>query len=598
MTVSVRDASAHRGLLDNHVQAIRQGESAASRLRGWLAPRLLWFVLLVFVFVVSIIPLIYVVNSAFYKETDMGLSAQRSFEALIDVYTTREYLKLLFNALSLATVVALLSMVIGVLMALIIGRTDIRGKPTWDLLITMPLFLSPFTGLISWVALGSEKTGFINVALRPFFSLFVKDPQPLINIWTYAGMVWVMFLFFCPFAYMFTVGSLRGMDTSMEEAARTVGASYPQTLLKITLPMSSPAIFAAALLILILGAEMYTIPGIIGTTAGFDTLPWRMYHDMTIFPVKHAHAAAAGTILMICTAAGIYMQHRMTRKSERFITITGKGFRGTPVRLGRWKWAAIAVLAFYVGSAVILPFGSLLMMSLMKFSAPMITRDIFTLEHYDALFTNPALREALFHTIEVSFAAGVACVLVGFLISYSEVRRPSASARFLAFLAILPVAVPGVVYGAGLLWTYLRTPLYGSLTILLLAYIAKFLPYGVIISRSGILQIHPELEQSARMSGAGQTRALTAITLPLLKSSLVALFFFVMLMSIKELAASVLLYTERSQVLSVLTWHYMDNGNYQFAAAAAVVQTVIIIGIIVITRLIFRVSLNRTMGQA
>ena len=167
------------------------------------------------------------------------------------------------------------------------------------------------------------------------------------------------------------------------------------------------------------------------------------------------------------------------------------------------------------------------------------------------------------------------------------------SFRLLSFLGALPVAVPGLVYGIGLLWAYIQTPLYGTAWVLLMAYIAKFLPYGIMVSRSGILQIDPELEQSARMSGAGPLHAMVAITMPLMRITLVAILFFVMLQSIKELSASVLLYTQKSQVLSVLTWHYMDSGNYQFAAAIGVVQTLIMVALVLGARRIFGVQLAR-----
>jgi iron(III) transport system permease protein len=188
-------------------------------------------------------------------------------------------------------------------------------------------------------------------------------------------------------------------------------------------------------------------------------------------------------------------------------------------------------------------------------------------------------------------------VLIGVIISFGELRRPNLMTVLLAFVSVLPVAVPGIVYGVGLMWTFLRTPFYGGTIVLLLAYVAKFLPFSVVVSRSGILQIHPELEQSARMSGATGLIALRAITMPLLKPTLIGILFFVMLNSIKELSASVLLYSQRSQVLSVLTWNYMDAGNYQLAAAVGVVQTVMMILLVVITRAAFGIKLENALAK-
>lgn len=564
---------------------------------GWGAERLLWLVLAVVVFVVAIVPLIYTVDASFYAETRFGLSNKRSIEAVLNVYTGLNYLSYLMNALLLAAIVTVLSMVAGVAMAVLIARTDIPFKGVLDLLIIMPLFLSPFTGLISWIALGSANTGFINVAIVSTLKLLGFDVGPLFNIWTFSGAVWVMFLFFCPFAYLFTVGNLKAMDASLEEAARMSGASPLQALFRITLPMAVPSLLASGLLIFILSAEMYTIPGIIGSTAGFTTLPWQVYVDSTAAPVHRAHAAAAGTMLLWVTIFGVWLQRRITRNSERYVTVGGKGVRGRPIVLGRGLWVALACVGAYVLCADIMPFGAILLSSFMKYSAPSITADILTFTHYEQIFTLQDVRTALWNTIWLAVLSGIGCVLIGVVISYMEVRRPSLGTKFVAFIGVLPVAVPGLVYGIGLVWVYLKTPLYGTPWVLLLAYLAKFLPYGIVVSRSAILQIHPELEQSARMSGATGLMTLRRITAPLAKPTLIAILFFVMLMSIKELSASVLLYNQSSQILSVLTWQYMDAGNYQFASALGVVQTLMMIALVVITRALFNVRLEQAMAK-
>ncbi|MGI6856287.1 ABC transporter permease [Mesorhizobium sp. 1B3] len=563
----------------------------------WGGERLVWALLAIAVFVIAIVPLIYTVNAAFYGETRTGLSNERDLTAILNVYFGAEYLGYLANALVLAVVVTALSLFVGVGMAILMARTDLPFKNTLDLLIIMPLFLSPFTGLIAWITLGSQKTGFVNVAYKTLFNTLGIDVSPLINIWSYGGVAWVMFLFFCPFAYLFTVGNLRAMDSSLEEAARMSGATPFQALTRITLPMALPAILASGLLIFILAAEMYTIPGIIGGTAGFTTLPWKIFQDSTVFPVHRAHAAAAGTMLLWITILGVWLQRRITRRSERFVTVSGKGFRGRPLSLGRKRWLALAAIGVYVLSADILPFGALILSSFMKYSAPTLTSDVFTLTHYQQIFTLQDMRAALWNTTWLAVLCGTICVLVGLLISFMEVRRPSHATRVVAFMGVLPVAVPGLVYGIGLLWAYIQTPIYGTPWILLLAFVAKFLPYGIVVSRSAVIQLHPELEQSARMSGATGLVALRKITMPLLKPTLIAILFFVMLMSIKELSASVLLYSQKSQVLSVLTWHYMDAGNYQFAAAIGVLQTVMMIGLVIFTRAIFRVQMEKALSK-
>ena len=549
------------------------------------------------VLALAVIPLVYVFDAQFYKETRVGLSEERSLDAVKAVYASAQYLGYLANALILAALVTALSLVVGVVLALLVARTDLSHKSLWDTMITLPLYLSPFTGLMAWITLGSEKTGFINHFLRKILGVFIANPKPLVNIWSYGGVVFIMFLFFCPFVYLFTVGSLRSMNTSLEEAARMSGATAITGLRKITLPMCLPAILASGLLVFVLSVEMYTVPGIIGATVGFTTLPWKIFEDSTAIPVHRAHAAAGGCLLLFVTIAGVWLQNRLTHVSSRFVTVGGKGFQGRPIALGKYSWLAVGIIFLYVLLADILPFGALLIASFMRFSASMITPDLFTTKHYVAFFTTQNMMAALWNTIFLAVLTGIICVLLGFVISLMDLRRPSPVTKSIAFLSILPVAVPGLVYGLGLLWTYLQTPLYGTIWILLLAHVAKMLPYGVIVSRSGLLQLHPELEESARMCGATPTRAIASITAPLIKPTLIAILFFVMLNSIKELSASILLYSSNSHILSVLTWHYMDNGDYQYAAAIGIIQTAIMIGIVLITRMLFRARLEAAFGQ-
>ncbi len=564
----------------------------------WGGEKVLWLVLAVGVILVAIVPLVYTIDAAFYREIRTGLAPDRSLTAVMNVYFGAEYLGYLASALWLATIVTAGSLVVGVAMALLMARTDLPAKNTLEMLIIMPLYLSPFTGLIAWITLGSEKTGFINVAISAVLGRVGLDPGPLVNIWNYSGVAWVMFLFFCPFAYLFTVGNLRAMDSSLEEAARTSGATAFQAMMRVTIPMCTPAILASGILIFVLAAEMYTIPGIIGSTAGFTTLPWKIYQDATVFPVHAAHAAAGGTMLLWITIFGVWLQRRITKRSERYVTVTGKGFRGKPLPLGLWKPAALLFIGLYILCADVLPFGALLLSSFMKYSAPMITPEIFTANHYIQIFTFQNIRDALWNTIYLAVLSGAICVLVGLVISFMEVRRASPATRLIAFLGVLPVAVPGLVYGLGLIWAYIQTPLYGTVWVLLLAYVAKFLPYGIMVSRSAIIQVHPDLEEGARMSGASGLTTLRAITMPLLKPTLIAILFFVMLMSIKELSASLLLYTQNSQVLSVLTWHFMDAGNYQFAAAIGMIQTLMMVALVVLTRWIFGVRLENALAKS
>lgn len=237
----------------------------------------------------------------------------------------------------------------------------------------------------------------------------------------------------------------------------------------------------------------------------------------------------------------------------------------------------------------------MLLTSLMKFTPGPIGIEVFTLKHYVAIFASPALLTAIFNSLLLAVLAGAICTGLGFAISVFAERNPSRLNALLGGAAMLPLAVPGLVYGLGLSRAFLGVGLSGSIWVLLCAFVAKFLPYGVILSRAGLRQMPPELKESARLSGAGPLSATAAITLQLFKPAQATAMIFVMLNSLRELSASVLLTSQDSAVLSMLTWHYMDAGDYQFAAAIAVVQTLILLALVGLAQGALNLRLDRAL---
>lgn len=576
--------------------------SLLERARGYLVNQgyiatLLWLALAAALFVVVIVPLIFVADLSLRKDLRWEVSDYFSLDSIRSVYLGAEYLSALVGALKLGAFVTVLSVTVGLGLALAVARTDVPQKGLLNLLVIMPMFLSPFNGLIAWLALGSSRTGFLNIWISDLAALFGFDVGPVFNMMTYSGAVWVMFLFFTPYIYLFTVGSLTTMDASLEEASRSCGAGTLKTLWSITLPMCLPAVLAGALLVFILSSETYTIPGVIGPTAGFNVLSWVIYENATMPPIRQAHAAAAATMLLFATIAGILLQRYATRQSEKYVTIVGKGRRVSTIRLGRRKYLVLAFILAYIFLSTILPLGTLILSSFMKYSATTITADLFTFNHYRNFYEHAATRTALTNTVLLAVGAAFVCTIVGAVISLGEIRTKRLTPKLLAFFCVLPVAVPGVVYGIGLQWLYLKTALYGTTIVLFLAFVAKFLPYGLMVSRSSILQVHPELEQCGRVCGAGPFRVFHTITGPLISTGLLSALVLIMLLCIKEISASLILYTSGSTVLSVLTWSQVEAGEYQSAAAIGVVQTLLIMILFFAVRFIFSVRLEQSVGK-
>lgn len=577
------------------------GESAVRRARTWHSSLTwsipFWLGLAAILLLIVIVPLVFVLELALREDLRWEVSDYFSLRTLINVYAGSEYLKALWGALILGAIVTSMCIVVGLGLALAVARTDIPGKGIFNLLILMPMFLSPFNGLVAWLALGSSRTGFLNIWASNFFGIFGIESGPIFNTLTYTGAVWVMFLFFTPYIYLFTYGSLRTMDASLEEASRACGAGTIKTLRSITLPMCLPAVLAGSLLVFILSAETYTIPGVIGPTAGFNVLAWMIYEDATAPPMRQAHAAAAATMLLIATTMGILLQRHATRRSDRYVTIVGKGRRTAVIKLGGWKWLVLGFITAYIFLSTALPMGTLILSSFMKYSTTTITTELFTLEHYQRFFAHASTRLALTNTIVLAVLTAIVCTMIGAIISYGDIRTRQYMPKILALLCLLPIAVPGVVYGIGLQWFYLMTPIYGTTVVLFLAFIAKFLPYGLMISRSSVLQVHPELEQCARVCGAGPVRAFKTVTAPLISTGLMSAMVLIMILSVKEISASLILYTSGSTVLSVLTWNQVEAGEYQSAAAIGVIQTALIAVMFFTVRWFFNVRLEQTVGK-
>lgn len=573
-------------------------QSGIARLGSRALFAVLWICLAAVIAIVVVAPIIYVLDTALHPDLRFGVGTSYTLKTLADVYLGADYLNALKSAFALSSLVTLFSLLMGVTIALIVARAAIPGKAAINVLVLMPMFLSPFNGLIAWIGLASERTGFLNIAAAAIFHHLNLQAPDRLNILSYAGAVWVMSLFFTPYVYLFTVSNLQRMDSSLEEAARTCGAGVFRTLLRVTIPVCLPSILAAGLLVFILAAETYTIPGVIGTTSGFNVLSWQIFTDAMQPPVRQAHAAAAGSMLLLTTILGIVLQRRIIMRSERYATVLGKGHRATPMKLGAWRMPAIVFVWAYIIFSTVLPLSMLLLSSVLQYTSQTLTFDLFTLRHYRAFLQGGNTQAAFFNTMFLAVTASLTCMFVGAMISYAEIRTKAMMAKILAFVGVLPVAVPGIVYGLGLQEVYLQTPFYGTVIVLMLAYIAKYLPYGIMVSRSAIMQIHPELEQCARVCGAGPWRVLSRITMPLVASSLASVVFFVVVLSIKELSATLVLYTQRSETLAVLTWAYIEAGEYQLAAAVAIIQTAMIVALVLAVRFFFNIRLETIGGKA
>jgi iron(III) transport system permease protein len=540
------------------------------------------------VFLLVVAPLVFILLGAFRTGSLADPDAEFSLENLQTVYATVSYLTTIGYTLLLACTVAALALTGGAFFAWLINRTDVPLRGTIELAVIAPLFLSPFVGAVAWLILGSERTGFLNVVYRQLFG----SNAALFDIRSLYGAIFVMTLYYIPYGYLFTSGSLRNMDPGLEDSSYINGAGIARTAMRVTLPLMKPSMLSAFFFVFVLSAGLFAVPAVLGSGTGWAPLAVRIYQSVANYPPNLGEAAASGTVLLIMAVIGIAFYQRATRQADRFVTVTGRGFRPRRVNLRAWRWPAFALCICYGFLAVVLPYATLSYVSLTRFVTANFSSAQFTLTHWVEIITNPIVKLALGNTLIVAIVTPTVCVALAVGIAFVNQRIKATGGSVVDYIATMPVAVPGIVFGTGVLWTYVWSPLYGTIAVIILSFVAEYLPHSLRITRTGLVQIDRRLEEASVVSGASNARTLRTITVPLLKPSILSAWVLVFIFTSREVGSAVLLYGPSSIVLSVVSWNNLEYGNLQAASVIGLVQTGFIIIAIVVARFVFRVRLQ------
>lgn len=520
------------------------------------------------------LPLGYLFYGALMTGAPGQQGSQFTLENFRIVYATGKYLSALGNSLRLSVAVTVLTTVVGTLFAWLIARTDIPGRRVIELLILVPMFLSPLLGALAWIALAAPGSGFINAFARTFLDRAADS----VDVFSFHGIVFVMFLYFVPYSYLFVVGTLKNMDPALEDAARMTGAGVFGTMRRVTLPLVMPAIFSSALLVFVLAAELFSVPTMLGARVRFDTIPMLIYlgYQFSLMPVGEASALA--TLLMWITLGGIFLYRRMVALSRRYVTVSGKGLKARRIALGAWRYPALVLIGLYLAAAVVLPYLALVLGSTLRFLTPKLRPELFTLDNYVQLL-QPAQWVAFQNTLVLAVCGATATTVLAFLVSFLIVRSRGRLTVALDYLGSLPAAVPSMAMAIGLLWAYtmLPLPIYGTIAMLFIAYLTRFIPYGMRIGSSGIQQIDPELEEAGRVIGLSSLGTFRRITLPLLKPSVMSAWTLIFIFIVVEITATIMLYTSNTKTLSVVMWLAVDMGGSVAAFTVGVVQSTLVL---------------------
>ena len=522
----------------------------------------------------------------------LGMPEHFGFAALTRALARPQTIAPLTNTLILAGGCFLLSMGLGVPLAWAVARSDMKLRRTIRALVALAYVTPPYLTSLAFIILLGPDAGYINRAI----AWALGTSRGPFNIFSMGGVILVIGLHAFAFPFFLTESALRALDSSVEESARILGARPLTTTLRITLPMVAPAITGGALLAAVDSMALFGPQAFLGLPARIVFLPTRIYGVLGGYPPRFAEASALSLILVLLTLAGLSLQRKyLDRRS--YVTIGNRGAAPSRAALGWWKWPLLLFCAFVVVLAAVAPVTVLVLASFSRvWTAPPVPGNL-TLAHYaTALFGDQVAARGIRNSFILAGSAGLLATTLGLLIAYLDQRTTIRGRRALDYLAILPLGLPGTVMAVGVLQAFIRPPfrIYGTIWILLAAYIARFVPLTVRSAQSTLRQIDPGLEEAARIIGAGWTTTMRRIVVPLARTGLVTAFLLVFIPALTELSATILLYTGGTETIAVAIFRIADLGQLEVVAALSVFTITVIL---LVSLLLYRLA-GREIAQS
>ena len=544
------------------VAAAGQGRGVLTQ---WLVQSTIWLV----VGYLVLSPITMLIYGAF--RTAPPTAAGDFTLANFGVILSGNYLEAFWNTLIVGLSTAAGCTVLGTALAWLVFRTDMPGRKVLAILITSSFYFPSFLTAEAWVTLLEPKSGMLN----NIFRLAAPHFRGL-DIHTLTGIVWVATLAYVPYTFLFLAAPLQSIDPSFEEAAAMSGAKRARVVFTVTLPLVSYAILSGALLTFILAVGLFGVPAVIGMPAQIYVLATKIFQLLAFYPSNYQVAAALSVLLMALTIAAVWLQRYIVGRRTH-TSITGKAYRPRPMPLGNLRWPAFALCVGYYALAVLLPLCALLYLSFTRFYTGMLDFSHLTWDHYyQILFVYPITGRAFWNSFVLSSVGATVAIGICTLVSYMVIKGTGRLRGMLETVTMMPSAIPGLVIAVGLLWAYIRTPIYGTVLILLVSYVTHYLPQGFRIVSSNLIQMDSALEESARVSGASWLMTLKDIVIPLIRPALISGWLLLFVAFFRELSSAVLLYTNGNEVLSVAIWDLSQNGNLGMLSALAILMLIVV----------------------
>ena len=487
------------------------------------------------------------------------------------------------NTLELLLGAVPLSFLFALPLVWIVTRTDTPLKGLIEIAAVLPFITPPLIGAVAWALLAAPRTGLINEFARQ-----LGATAPVLNIYSMRGLIFVMSLYVSPYVFLTVQAVMQRMDASLEEASLIAGASLRATVFKVVLPLCMPALLSAGILVTTRILEEFAIPGVLGAPTGIYTITTYIYYQaISYLPPRYEVAALLASLLMGLTGVLLLVQSRILGGSRRFTTVSGKGHPPRLLRLGPWRYLTLAYALSYIGLTVALPYLVLLYAAFIShWGAPPVLSNL-TLANFAATF-DPALstRSGLVNSLILAVSGATFATLLTLIISYMITTAKPWIRNILDFVSSIPLAMPGPVIAVAVLWAYLHEPfvLYGTLWILLVAYVTHYLPYGVRTITGSFRQLSPDFERAAAACGAGRLAGFRDILFPLVRPGILAGWMLMFISMIRELSSSIFLFVPGTETTAVTLLEMWQEAMFSGVAVLSLTLILISISVVVLVR--------------
>ena len=510
--------------------------------------------------------------------------ATYTIQNYVKAYFDREFYFLFLNSIYYGLGTCALTFLIGTYLAWVSERTNTPFKKLFVVMSLIPFIIPGILSTISWILLLSPKIGLINIVVKELFGL-ASAPFNIYSMW---GMIWAESIHLYPLVFLLMSAAFRNMDTSLEEAALAAGSSTFATFRRITLPLMRPAMFSVLLIIFIRGIEAFEVPALIGVPARISVFTTKIFLAIHQFPSDFGLAGAYAVTLLAISTIGVLIYGKITRKEERYATVTGKGYRPRVIDLGGWKYVTCAISFLIFFFAVLFPVFVLLWSSFIPYYG-VPSRELMakmTWANFDYILNYPLALTAFKNSFYLSVGSATLVMLLTSIIAWITVKTKLPGRALLDNMTFIPIAMPGIVLGVSLIWVYLTLPIpiYGTIWVLLLAYITKFMPYGIRAASASMIQINKELEEASLTAGGTWFQTFRKVILPLLMPGFTAGWIYISIIALRELSTSILLYSYNSTVLSIMAFDLWEGGQYTYVCALGVLMVLLLVAMAVTAR--------------